>query len=179
MVPAMDNDSKGDSLEQAGVKLKAVVFATGYEPDVIKSPTWAALQGDYFLSLFRPFALPNAATKQMAAALQKYAHVTKSEFPSFGQYEAWAGADLMIKGLELAGKNPTRAAVIKDLRSLKSYDVNGLLPQPLDFATDFGHNPPLECTWMMQAKKNGFVPVSAKPFCGKDIPGTTTATAGS
>ena len=34
----------------------------------------------------------------------------------------------MIKGLQMAGANPTRAAVIKDLRGLKSYNVNGLLP---------------------------------------------------
>jgi branched-chain amino acid transport system substrate-binding protein len=182
MVPAMDNDSNyalATSLEQAGVKLKAAVFATGYEPDVIKSPVWPTLKGDYFLSFFRPFALPNAATRQMGAALQKYEHFTKTQFPTYGQYNAWAGADLMIKGLQMAGKNPTRAAVIKDLRSIKSYNVNGLLPQPLDFATDFGHDPAMECTWMMQAQKSGFVPVSSKPFCGKDIPGTTTATAGS
>jgi hypothetical protein len=143
---------------------------------VIKSPAWHTLQGDYFLSLFRPFSLPNAATKQMAAALQKYAHFSKTQFPTFSQYEAWAGADLMIKGIQLAGKNPTRAAVIKDLRGLKSYNVNGLLPQSLDYATNFGHDPKEECTWMMQAKPNGFVAVSPKPFCGKDIPGTSTAT---
>jgi branched-chain amino acid transport system substrate-binding protein len=180
MVPAMDNNSNyalATALEQAGVKLKAAVFATGYEPGVIKSPAWATLQGDYFLSFFRPFALPNAGTRQMAAALQKYAHFTKTQFPTYSQYNAWAGADLMIKGLQMAGNNPTRAAVIKDLRGLKSYNVNGLLPQPLDFATNFGHDPAMECTWMVQAKKNGFVPVSAKPFCGKDIPGTTTASA--
>jgi hypothetical protein len=82
----------------------------------------------------------------------------------------------MIKGIQLAGKNPTRAAVIKDLRGLKSYNVNGLLPQSLDYATNFGHDPKEECTWMMQAKPNGFVPVSATPFCGHDIPGTSTAT---
>ena len=117
------------ALKQAGVKLKATLFATGYEPDVINSPVWSTLQGDYFLSLFRPWSLPDAGTQQMQAAMEKYAHFTKSQFPTFGQYEAWAGADLMIKGLQLAGPNPTRSAVIKDLRGLKSYNANGLLPQ--------------------------------------------------
>jgi branched-chain amino acid transport system substrate-binding protein len=179
MVPAMDGDSNyalATALKQAGVKLKAVIFATGYQPDVIKSPAWATLQGDYFLSLFRPFSLPNAGTRLMAAALQKYAHFSKTQFPTFSQYESWAGADLMIKGLLMAGKNPTRAAVIKDLRSVTSYNVNGLLPQPLDYATDFGHDPAQECTWVMKAVANGFVPISATPTCGKDIPGTSTAT---
>ena len=102
------------SLVQAGVKLKAAVFATGYAPDVVNSPTWSYLQGDEFLSIYRPFSLPDAGTEQMAAALEKYQHFSKSQFPTLFQYETWAGADLMIRGLQMAGANPTRAAVIKD-----------------------------------------------------------------
>ena len=94
MVPAMDANSNyalATALKQAGVKLKATLFATGYEPDVINSPVWSTLQGDYFFSPFRPWSLPNAGTEQMQAAMEKYAHFTKSQFPTFGQYEAWAG----------------------------------------------------------------------------------------
>jgi len=53
------------------------------------------------------------------AAVEKYAHFTKRQFPNFGQYESWAGADLMIKGSQMARPNWTRAAVIKDVRGLK------------------------------------------------------------
>ena len=119
MVPAMDANSNyalAEALKQAGVKLKATLYATGYEQDVINSPAWSSLQGAYFFSPFRPWPLANAGTQQMQAAMEKYAHFTKSQFPNFGQYEAWAGADLMIKGLELAGPNPTRASVITHLR---------------------------------------------------------------
>ena len=178
LVPSLDSNSNyalAEALKQAGVKLKAVLFATGYQPDVIHSPAWSALQGDYFDSLYRPWVLPNAGTQQMQAAMEKYGHFTKSDFPSFGQYEAWAGADLMVKGLELAGKNPTRAAVIKDLRGLKSYTANGLLSEPIDYSTVFGHDLAHQCSWVMKAEKNGFVPVSSKPICGQDIPGTSTA----
>ncbi len=181
MVPAMDANSNyalATALAQAGVKLKATLYATGYEPDVIKSPAWADLQGAYFLSPFRPWPLANAGTEQMQAAMEKYAHFSKSEFPSFGQYEAWAGADLMIKGLELAGKNPTRAAVISDLRNLKSYNANGLLPQSINYSTAFGHDPAKTCAWVMQAEKTGFkVASGTQPVCGTDIPGTSTASA--
>ena len=72
---AMDNGSNfalATSLRQAGVKLKAVVFPTGYEPGVINTPAWQAVQGDYFVTQYCPFSLPNAATLQMASALQKY-----------------------------------------------------------------------------------------------------------
>jgi ABC-type branched-subunit amino acid transport system substrate-binding protein len=178
MVPAMDANSNyalAEALKQSGVKLKATLFATGYQPDVINSPAWQTLQGDYFLSLFRPWSLPNAGTQQMQAAMEKYAHFTKSQFPNLGQYEAWAGADLMIKGLQMAGPNPTRAAVIKDLRGLKSYNVNGLLPQSINYSTIFGKDLPKQCTWVMQAGKTGFTAVSSQPICGTDLPGTSTA----
>ena len=140
----MDSNSNyalAEALKQAGVNLKAAVYATGYEPDVINSPAWSALQGGYFLSLFRPWLIPNAGTQQMQAAMEKYADFKKTDFPSFSQYEAWAGADLMIKGLERAGPNPTHASVIHALRSIKSYNANGLLPQSFNYSTNFGHNP--------------------------------------
>jgi ABC-type branched-subunit amino acid transport system substrate-binding protein len=178
MVPAMDANSNyalAQALHQAGVNLKATLYATGYQPDVINSPSWSTLQGAYFLSPFRPWSLPNAGTQQMQAAMEKYAHFTKTQFPSFGQYESWAGADLMIKGLEMAGSNPTQAAVIKDLRSLKSYNVNGLLPQNINYSTIFGHDPAKTCAWVMQAHKSGFTAISSSPTCGTDLPGTQTA----
>jgi branched-chain amino acid transport system substrate-binding protein len=169
------NFALATALKQAGIKPKVVVFPTGYEPTVVNSPAWNDLQGYYFLSLFRPFSLPNAGTLRMAAALQTYAHFTKSQFPTFSQYESWVGADLMIKGLQMAGKNPTQATVIKDLRGLKAYNANGLLPVTINYSTIFGHDPSQTCGWFMQAQKTGFVPVSSQPFCGHDLPGTSTA----
>jgi branched-chain amino acid transport system substrate-binding protein len=175
--PEMDDNSNfalAEALQQAGVKLKASYFATGYEPSVIHSAAWPALQGDYFASVFRPWALPNAATRSMQSAMEKYAHFSATQFPTFSQYEAWAGADLMIKGLELAGKNATRAGVIHALRGLKSYNAGGLLPHSFNYSTNFGHDPAQQCTWMMKATETGFKPVQAQPFCGTDIPGTAT-----
>ena len=166
------NFALAEALKQAGVKIKAAVFATGYDPNVVNSPAWASLQGDEFLSIYRPFSLPDAGTEQMAAALQKYEHFSKTQFPTLFQYEAWAGADLMIRGLQMAGANPTRAAVIKDLRSITNYTANGLLPRPIDYATVFGHDPPQQCVWVLKAERNGFVPYSSQPECGTDIRGT-------
>ena len=146
MVPAMDANSNyalAQALEQAGVKLKATLYATGYQPSVINSPRLEAPSKGRTSSL--PSArgrCPNAGTKAMQAAMEKYAHFTKTQFPDFGQYEAWAGADLMIKGLEMAGPTASQATVIKDLRSIKSYNANGLLPQNIDYATIFGHDLP-------------------------------------
>jgi branched-chain amino acid transport system substrate-binding protein len=168
------NFALATALKQAGVKPKVVVFPTGYEPSVVNGTAWGDLQGGYFDTTFQPFQLPNAGTQQMKAALEKYEGFTASEFPNFSQYESWLGADLMIKGLELAGKNPTQAAVIHALRNLKSYNANGILAQNLNFSTDFGKDLPKSCGWYMIAEKNGFVPASSQPFCGTDLPNTTT-----
>ncbi len=168
------NFALATALKQDGVKPKVVVFPTGYEPDVVGSPAWSDLQGGYFDTTFRPFQLPNAGTQQMQAALEKYEHFKPGAFPNFSQYESWLGADLMIKGLELAGKNPTRAGVISALRNIKSYNGNGLLPETIDYATVFGHDPAKSCGWYMIAEKKGFVPASSQTTCGTDIPGTTT-----
>jgi branched-chain amino acid transport system substrate-binding protein len=168
------NDALASALKQAGVKPKVMLFPTGYDPAVIGSPSWSSVQGGYFESEFHPFDLPNAGTKQMQSALEKYAHFKSSDFPTFSQYESWLGADLMIKGLELAGKNPTRSAVISDLRGLKSYNGNGLLPQSINYSTNFGKDQAKSCGWYLIAEKKGFVPASSTPICGTDIPGTTT-----
>ncbi len=169
------NFALAESLKQAGVKPKVMVFPTGFEPSIVGTPAWSSVQGGYFDTTFRPFQLPNAGTMQMQAALEKYEHFKPADFPNFSQYESWLGADLMIKGIQLAGSNPTHASVIHALRSLKTYNGNGLLPQNLDFATDFGHDLAKSCGWYMIAEKNGFVPSSSQTICGTDIPGTATA----
>jgi branched-chain amino acid transport system substrate-binding protein len=168
------NFALASALKQAGVQLKAAVFATGYDANVVHSPSWPYLQGDYFLSIYRPFSLPDAGTHQMATALQKYEHFSPSQFPTLFQYESWAGADLMIKGLELAGPHASREGVIKALRSVKAYDVNGLLAKPIDYSTIFGHDPPEQCVWVLRAETNGFVSTSPQTICGTDLPGTST-----
>ncbi len=171
----MDNNSNfalATALKQAGVKLKTVVFPTGFLPEVVKSPAWQSLQGDYFDTTFRPVQIPNAGTEQLVSALQKYGGRPPSKFPDFNVYESWLGADLMIKGLQLAGANPTRANVIKDLRNVKSYNGNGILPQTINYSTIFGHDLPQLCGWYMKAEQKGFVPTSTAPSCGHDLPGT-------
>jgi branched-chain amino acid transport system substrate-binding protein len=169
------NFALAKALQEAGVKPKVMVFPTGFESQLVHSPSWGAVQGGYFDSEFRPFQLPNAGTQNVQSALEKYQHFSKTQFPNFSQYESWMGADLMIQGLERAGKNPTHASVINALHSIKSYNGNGLLAQSINYSTIFGHDLPKACGWYMKAEKNGFVPASTSPECGTDIPGTTTA----
>ena len=137
----------------------------GLRADVINSPAWTAVQGDYFDSISGPVGAQRRHRAD-AAALEKYAHFTTSDFPTFSQYEAWLGADLMIKGIQLAGKNPTQASIIKALRNLKCYNGNGLLPTSINYSTVFGHDPAESCGWYLQrAEKSGFASRSRASRC--------------
>ncbi len=162
-------------MKNAGVNIKAAVYSGGYEASLIHSAAWSAVQGGYFVSEERPAQLPDAATQTEVAALQKYEHRSPANFPDLETDLGWGGADLMLKGIAMAGAHPTSAEVISKLRSLTSYNPGGLLANPIDYATIFGHDQKKLCFWYLRAEKNGFVPVSTQPFCGSDVPGTSTA----
>ena len=85
----------------------------------------------------------------------------------------------MIQGIQRAGSNPTHANVIKDLRSIKSWNGDGLLPFNIDYATQFGHMSGPNCIWLTKAEKNGYVPVGTAPVCGTYIPGSTSVVSSS
>ncbi len=160
-----------EAYEHAGVKLKVDVLPAGLSPSLINSPSWPELQGVIFLSEVHPFQLPNAGTRQMQAALEKYAHYSSTDFPNFSESNVWLGADLMVKGIQGAGANASRSSVIKAIRGIKNYNGNGLLANSIDFSTVFGHDL-TTCVWTLRAEKSGFVPTQSTPFCGTDIPGT-------
>ncbi len=166
------------SLKQNGVFPKVVSFATGYESSLVKSNVWNAVQGVNFGTGMRPWNVtPNAGVTAMQAAFKKYGHFTGSDFPDYGQNEAYTGADLMILGLGQGGANPTAASVMKALRNTTSYNANGILPVTLNYKVNFGYNTHLQCGWTEVAKPSGFKATSSNPSCYPLIPGSTSFTA--
>jgi branched-chain amino acid transport system substrate-binding protein len=170
----MDNNTNFAVLtaaQQSGLKFKAAISATGYGQSLLADPsalTAARLPGSIFIAEGPP--LSTAPEKAFRAALKKYEGF--SGIPGFDWYEGYTQADLMIKGLEVAGKNPTRQSFITNLRKVKGYTANGLLPNPIDLSMkDFGKAPATECSWYAKVKGNTFVPVpaSGKPVCGKTL----------
>jgi branched-chain amino acid transport system substrate-binding protein len=122
------------AIKNADLKLKVVVLSEGYDNNVLDSATArASIDGDYFPAAIN-FTTPNAGTKVMLNALTKYDHsYKKGGIPDLGIYGSYIGTDLMIFGLEHAGKNITRASFIKNLRKVSSYDAGGLLSSALTF----------------------------------------------
>jgi branched-chain amino acid transport system substrate-binding protein len=119
------------------------------------------LAGAYVAIDWRPFELPVPAQQRFKTEM---AAVAPSVFPGQLAMVGWLSADAFIRGLEAAGGAcPTRAAFISNLRKVKGYTADGLLP-PTDFSTVFGHMP--LCYWELEIHPNGFTPSSSQPFCG-------------
>jgi branched-chain amino acid transport system substrate-binding protein len=155
---------------QAGIKWRYVSLATGYGQEWLDNPqAVASTQGAYFGALQVPVELHTPATIAEQAAFKKYANF--SGVPSFDWSEGWTSADLLIKGLEAAGQNPTRASFIANLRQVTSYDAGGLLSTPVNFAA-YQTPPPRQCGYAVQLVGHNFVPTSSTPTCTDLVPGT-------
>ena len=73
--------------------------------------------------------------------------------PSFGLAGGWIAADLFIQGLEVAGKNPTRASYISGLQGVTAYTAGGLLPTPRNFGLAyFGQLPAQNCEYYVRQR---------------------------
>jgi branched-chain amino acid transport system substrate-binding protein len=157
--------------KQAGVNIKVAISATGYGQALLDDPTAVAdAQGDYFPPPGVPVELKTPATKAFQAALAKYAHF--KGIPSFDYYEGWTGADLMIKGIELAGKHPTQQSFITNLHKVSNYNAGGLEGSANLTLKAFGTAPQTLCGWETKLVGKKFVPVPANgtKVCGTLIP---------
>jgi branched-chain amino acid transport system substrate-binding protein len=138
----------------------------GYGQDLLDSPTAQILGPNIvFTTQWQPVELKTKATKQFQADLKKYASF--SGVPDFGQYTGYITCELMILGLQAAGKTPTRDTFVTGLRNVGSYDAAGLGCGPTDISAEhYGKFPLNGCTYAVTVKNGKFV-VSNK---GKLIP---------
>jgi len=145
-------------LTQNGVKLKGVALPTGYGQDLIDSPIASSLNSsEVFTTQWAPVELKTKATKQFQADLKKYTGYTG--VPDFGQYTGYTTCELMILGLQNAGKTPTREGFVTGLRKLGSYDAAGMNCGPIDISAEhYGKFPKNGCTYAVTLKNGKFVP---------------------
>ncbi len=158
------------AVKAAGIKAKQLYY-TAYDQNLLdQASSLHAMQGAYTTTV-ADFGQPNPAAKKMLTELKKYT-AFPGGIPSLNIVYGYASADLMIKGLQLAGKNPTRRAFITKLRKVGSYDAGGLFPSPVTFQHfgTAGMFPRTACELIVQVKGNGFVPYNHnKPVCGNRV----------
>jgi branched-chain amino acid transport system substrate-binding protein len=175
---AATNIAVVQGLQQSGVEMKASLLATGYGQDFLDSPAAQGFPSSaLFFTGYKPVELKTAETKKFQADLKKYADFTG--VPDFGVYNGYILADLAIKGLEAAGKTPTRQGFIDGVHAVGMYDQAGLGCQPVDVGLAGRGKPPTKtCGYVLQVKDGKFVPFpkSGKPIVGK-LAGTPEALA--
>ncbi len=155
----------------AGVNLKVTDMATGYGEDFLQdTAARLAAQNAYMTTNAQvPVELNTAATMAEQAAFTKYENFTG--IPDFGWTEGYASADLLIKGLEVAGQNPTRSSFITSLRKVTNYNVDGLASNPVNYQT-VQNVPSSICGYYVQLKGSSFiVQNNGKPVCGNLLSG--------
>jgi ABC-type branched-subunit amino acid transport system substrate-binding protein len=151
------------ALKQAGLQI--VVASSGYGESFIKDPkVAAAADGSYVWSFQTPAELKTPATENETAALKKYAGLTGP--PDLAATMGWTAADLMIKGLQVAGPNLTRSTFMKKLRAVGGYDANGLMNYKVNMF-DQKKNIPKFCLFFSKIQNGKFVPAGTKPVCGR------------
>jgi branched-chain amino acid transport system substrate-binding protein len=159
-----------EAMKQAGMHVKAYLMTLAPPAAVFQNPqAAAAAQGMWVPSHWVPVGLHTSATDAFLAALRTYAH--QSTAPDENEYDGWAAASALIKGLQAAGKNPTRASFMTGLRAVTSFTADGLLVSPENMKASFGtiaEGPgpaPGDCYWYSQYKGTSWVP-DAQPVCG-------------
>lgn len=161
------NEAIMTGLAQAGAKMKVIINATGYGQQVLDDTNvLPSAQGAWFLVEGVPVEFDTPGTEAFQAALAKYAHFTG--IPDFTWYEGWGGADLMIKGLELAGKDPTQSGFIAALHKDTDYSANGLFGSVNFSLSEFGKAPKSLCEDLVQLK--GHTYTNPTQVCGTLLP---------
>jgi branched-chain amino acid transport system substrate-binding protein len=153
--------------KQSGLKLVAPIQLVGYDQALLTDPSaLAAAQGAIFELGQVPVEEKTPATVAEQAAFAKYERFTG--IPNLNWTYGWISADLAIKGLEAAGKNPTRSSFLTATRAISGYTAGGLLPRAIDLSlADFGKSPTTSCAYFAQLKGKLFVPLNkGKPVCG-------------
>ncbi len=98
-------------LQQNGVKMKAVLMASGYGQEMLDSPITKTLDSsDVVSQVYKPAELASdPAVKKFRADLKKYSGITG--VPDYGAYTGYIACDLAITGIQEAGKNPTQTGL--------------------------------------------------------------------
>jgi branched-chain amino acid transport system substrate-binding protein len=153
------------ALRLAGVKPKVFLLATGYGGDLLSSDAAVtAAQGFQFSSTGQPVEMVTPATQKLVANL---AAVDEKRTPTFAEQTAYISMAALVKGLQVAGANPTRQKFMDSLRTVSDFDADGLLaPEKIDFSS---YTPTQSCSWVVTLQGKKFVPVPGSPFCGEKV----------
>jgi ABC-type branched-subunit amino acid transport system substrate-binding protein len=165
------------ALKQSGMDLKVFMLPTGYGGDLIQAGPGAlqTAQNVYFLLGYEPVEMHTAATQQFTSDLSAAA---VSGEPTFAMYNGYVSVGLLDQGLDAAGPNPTRAALINALSGIHDFTALGLYgSHHLDVNDRQNIIGGVDnCVWITKLSGSTFELVpGADPICGTQVPGVTVS----
>lgn len=140
-----------------------ILSLVGYDPGIFA--VGQQLAGMSVALGYTPFERPVPAHQIFLDAMAEYApqqQPAANEIALIG----WVDADLMLRGLQAAGRCPTRQSFITNLRAVPNFDADGLLPSPVNMKTIFGQLSTCYSFLKISADGHRFIPVGDKPLCG-------------
>jgi branched-chain amino acid transport system substrate-binding protein len=160
----------------AGLRPNVIMSPTGYDPNILHQ-YGPQVAGTYYFIPYIPFEANTPAHARFRQSMARYA----PELQPADQEIALLGyisADLFLRGLDLAGDCPSRAAFIDKLRAVHDYTGADLMPRPVDL-TQIGQLNPCYHFVRVKADGTGYEMVQgAKPLCGRRLPVSTTGAGG-
>ena len=162
--------SLAQALKQQGVNLKALSIGGLSDPALLKTAN-GALDGSLGTTYGAlPVGVNVRSVKTFASAMKAAGLNPYAPAAPLG----YVGADLLIKGLKVAGKCPTRESFINNLRKVTNYDGAGMIPDKVSFTPGiFPNGNPPNCNWYSIAKGTELIP-DAKVTCGGKYVDTST-----
>jgi ABC-type branched-subunit amino acid transport system substrate-binding protein len=158
-------------LQQNGVKMKATVSATGYSQDLLDQPIAKTITpNDLLQTGYKPITLNDPNVKTFVKNLRKYGDV--QGVPNYGVFTGYITCDMVVYGLQNAGKDPTRKSFVDGIRNTNGgkYNSAGLTCKDIDLS--YAHYGKISstpgCIYYVQVKNGKFVPYNGgKPVFGK------------
>jgi ABC-type branched-subunit amino acid transport system substrate-binding protein len=162
------------AVKDAGVQMKVVFGPDGYNPSLV-TQFGSGIAGMSTYSTVVPFELNSPAVRQYRDAMARYAPELSDVSRSTAIY-GYIVMDLFIRGLEEAGKCPSRARFISGLRTVTGYNADGLLAGNADFRPESSAG--ITCYYFLRvnAQGTGFEVVDGgdgpdgHEWCGTELP---------
>ncbi|MDT3445251.1 ABC transporter substrate-binding protein [Pseudofrankia sp. BMG5.37] len=151
-----------------GGSLKVALMPLGYDNGIL-AQYGRALAGVSISTTTQPFELNTPAQQKFEQAMNNYAPEIQPPTQDIA-VDGWISADLFIRGLQAAGKCPTRESFISDLRAVKDYDGAGLTPDARnDLSANFRQTSTCYYTIKISPDGSKFQPSSSTATCGDVI----------
>lgn len=162
------------ALRQSGANLKAALLPDGYGADTLQAGPGAlrSAQNVYFALGYEPVAMNTPATRQLQADL---AASGTTGVPTYGEYNGYVSAGLLLRALKAAGANPTQASLTTALNGIRDWDALGLWGgRTVDINDRVNMGAPAVCSWVTKLVGTDFQLVpGADPLCGEVMQGVT------